>query len=318
MIHRIPSVMGILLASMFAQSVWTDRIAHAQDQPSPTLLNSDAKLQADIVFWQSIVDSEDPRDFRDYLEQFPDGQFVTLAHRRLSHAKDQPSPTLLNSDAKLQADIVFWQSIVDSEDPRVFRDYLEQFPDGQFVTLAHRRLSHAKVAARGKALLHEANDLLSDATIFAVRDNDVEVLEWLKAQGADVNEPFMSNITRMHIAAMFNAVAAMEWLKAQGVDINARDADGKTPMHWAAFGNYVDAMEWLNAQGADVNAQARDGNTPMHSAAEKDAVAAMEWLKAQGIDINARNTDGKTPMDRAKAQDAFEAIAWLKANGGRE
>ena len=82
MIHRIPSVMGILLVSMLAQSV-SDRIAHAQEQSSPTLLNSDVRLQADIAFWQSIEDSEDPPDIKDYLEQFPDGQFVALAHRRL-------------------------------------------------------------------------------------------------------------------------------------------------------------------------------------------------------------------------------------------
>ena len=261
MIHRIPSVMVILLASMLAQSVWTDRIAHAQEQSSPTLPNSDFRLLADIVFWQTIEDSENTRDFEDYLEQFPDGQFVTLAHRRLSHAK---------------------------------------------------------VVARGKALLHEASGELSDAMIFAARDNDVEVLEWLKAQRADVNERLIGNITRMHIAAMFNAVAAMEWLKAQGADINAQSDTGEIPMHWAAFGNSVAAMEWLNAQGADVNAQTRDGKTPMHRAAEKDAVAAMEWLKAQGVDINARDTNGKTPMHRAKAQEAFDAIAWLKANGGRE
>ena len=82
MIRRILGVVGVLLVSVLAHSVSPDKIAHARRQSSPTLQNSDVRLQADIVFWQTIVDSEDPRDFEDYLEQFPDGQFVALAHRR--------------------------------------------------------------------------------------------------------------------------------------------------------------------------------------------------------------------------------------------
>ena len=121
MIHRIPSVMGILLVSMLAQSV-SDRIAHAQEQSSPTLLNSDVRLQADVAFWQSIEDSENPRDLKDYLEQFPDGQFVALAHRML----------------------------------------------------------HARIVVRGEALLTKWGRA---AMHRASRDNDVEVLEWLTAQG---------------------------------------------------------------------------------------------------------------------------------------
>ena len=121
MIHRIPSLMGILLVSMLAQSV-SGWIAHAQEQSSPTLPNSDVRLQADIAFWLSVADSEGPRDLKDYLEQFPDGQFVALAHQRL----------------------------------------------------------RAKIAVRGEALL----DKWGRAAMHrASRDNDVEVLEWLTAQG---------------------------------------------------------------------------------------------------------------------------------------
>ena len=87
MICRIPSVVGILLVGMLAHSVLTDRIAHAQEQSSPTQQNSDARLQAEITFWQAIENSEDARDFEDYLEQFPEGQFMELAKQGLAHAE---------------------------------------------------------------------------------------------------------------------------------------------------------------------------------------------------------------------------------------
>ena len=107
----------------------------------------------------------------------------------------------------------------------------------------------------------------------------------------------------------------MNWLEAQGADINARDNYGETPMHDAARGDSVDAMEWLKAQGADINARDNTGETPMHDAAWANAVDAMKWLKAQGVDINARNNNHQTPTHKAKQNKAVDAMEWLKAQG---
>ena len=164
MTNRIPNVIGILLVCVLAHSVSTDRMAHAQEQSSPTMLNSDAKLQAEIVFWQAIMHSNDYRDFKDYLKRFPTGQFVMLAHRRLSRIK---------------------------------------------------------ITVKGMALLEEHG---SDAIFFAVRSNDIDLLEWLKAQGANLNaRNGWGDNTLMHEAAQSDAVDAMEWLEAHGADVNARD-----------------------------------------------------------------------------------------------
>ena len=220
MSFRILGVMGTLLVSVLTHSVGTGGVAHAQEQSPPTLLNSDARLQVEIAFWQAIEDSEDYRDFKDYLEQFPDGQFVTLAHRRLQ----------------------------------------------------------ARVANHGTALLDQTDGEIVTAVNLAASGNDVDVLEWLKAQGADINARGFSDQTPMHSAAQGNAVASMEWLKAQGADINVRASDGQTPMHSAVWGNAVASMEWLNAQGADINARDSSDREPIHLAAQGNAVAAMEWL----------------------------------------
>ena len=231
------------------------------------------------------------------------------------HAQEQSSPTLSNSDARLQADIAFWQSIEDSDDVRDFEDYLDQYPDGQFETLAHRRVAHAKVAARGKGLL---NAWGHQAMSPAARDNDIEVLEWLAAQGADINAWNDEGETPMFSAAGGNAVDAMEWLKAQGADINARHEWGKTPMHRAAANNAVDAIRWLGVRGADINARDEYRHTPMHDAASANAVGAMESLKVQGADVNAQTFYTETPMHLAVENNAVAAINWLKINGGRD
>ncbi|MCK6449510.1 MAG: caspase family protein, partial [Alphaproteobacteria bacterium] len=41
-----------------------------------------ARDAVEVAFWQSIADSKDPQDYRDYLAQFPNGAFVPLARRR--------------------------------------------------------------------------------------------------------------------------------------------------------------------------------------------------------------------------------------------
>ena len=45
--------------------------------------SSDARLQQETVFWQSIADSTNPGDFEAYLRQFPAGTYGTLARNRL-------------------------------------------------------------------------------------------------------------------------------------------------------------------------------------------------------------------------------------------
>ena len=186
------------------------------------------------------------------------------------------------AQAESQAEITFRQSIEDSEEPRDFEDYLQQFPNGQFETLAQRRLARAKIAARGRALQNEHSE------------------------------------EAMHVAASNNAVDVMQWLRAQGADINARNNVGFTPMHAAAYNDSVNAMQWLRAHGADINARANDGGTPMHYATFGDSVNAMQWLRAQGADINARDNDGSTPMHYAMLNNSVNAINWLRANGGHE
>ncbi len=44
--------------------------------------------EADIVFWNSVKDSSDPTDIKAYIDQFPKGQFVSLANKRLERIKD--------------------------------------------------------------------------------------------------------------------------------------------------------------------------------------------------------------------------------------
>lgn len=53
-----------------------------------------------MVFWESIKDSKDAADFREYLKQYPAGRFAGLAKNRLAAMKPaKPSPPAAPSTA---------------------------------------------------------------------------------------------------------------------------------------------------------------------------------------------------------------------------
>jgi len=70
--------------------------ARSKELPEVDTARSGAE-NVELVYWQSIVDSSDPADFRAYMEQYPRGVFVSLARNRVEalaggQASSQPHP----------------------------------------------------------------------------------------------------------------------------------------------------------------------------------------------------------------------------------
>jgi hypothetical protein len=88
---------------------------------------------AAVTFWQSVEASDDPKEYRAYLEQFPEGAFVALAEARLDGSGGTPS----SGDHTIELE--FWNS-KDTEARANFEAYLDKYPDGEFRSLAEIRL----------------------------------------------------------------------------------------------------------------------------------------------------------------------------------
>ncbi len=79
-----------------------DPVAAAPDPaPRPVVPATGAanSLSSEIVFWQSIASSRDRADFEAYLQQFPQGSFVSLARVRLAAFPRLPAPVPAAEDA---------------------------------------------------------------------------------------------------------------------------------------------------------------------------------------------------------------------------
>ena len=87
----------------------------------------------------------------------------------------------------------------------------------------------------------------------------------------------------------------MDWLIAQGADINVKDEYDRTPLHYHAQVNDVERVTLLLEKGADIEAIAEYDETPLHAAGYYPEVTAL--LIAKGANVKAKDDMKHNPME---------------------
>jgi len=90
----------------------------------------------ELSYWDTIKNSNNPDDFKSYLDKYPDGQFASLAKSRSQAVR--PGGNAATGDSM---EMVYWNAIKDSRNPSDFRSYVTKFPGGLFVELANSRIA---------------------------------------------------------------------------------------------------------------------------------------------------------------------------------
>jgi adenylate cyclase len=113
----------------------------ADNQAAKTAESEVTHGALDLAFWDAIKESQRPEELAAYLERHPEGHFAALARAHLSQpVEDDRQDTEQALAAGNPVELVFWESIRDTEDRRLLSAYLEKFPDGEFAVIAHARL----------------------------------------------------------------------------------------------------------------------------------------------------------------------------------
>ena len=87
----------------------------------------------------------------------------------------------------------------------------------------------------------------------------------------------------------------MDWLIAQGADVNVKDEYNRTPLYYHAQVNNVEKVALLLEKGADIESKAAYDETPLFGAGYHPEVTAL--LIAKGADVKAKNDMKHTPME---------------------
>ena len=144
-----------------AQPVRCFRLLPSQGRAKPRTVPEPIQLQADLpktavaavavapvatpdpkavelVFWDSIKDSLRSADYEAYLEQYPDGNFATLARARLAELLE--STAAARDPADREIELAYWESVRELDNAESLQAYLDKYPSGEFRALAEIRL----------------------------------------------------------------------------------------------------------------------------------------------------------------------------------
>jgi ankyrin repeat protein len=167
--------------------------------------------------------------------------------------------------------------------------------------LPQQRVDVNKPEADGTTALH-----------WAVRNDDVQLVDRLIRAGANVKAANRYGVTPLYLAAVNGNAVVIEKLLKAGADPNAVSTEGETALMTASRTGNVDAVKALIAKGADVNAKETwHGETAlMWAVSQKHADVARELL-AHGADVNAHSAVNK--WERQNSAEPREK--WLPLGG---
>ncbi len=162
----------------------------------------------------------------------------------------------------------------------------------------------------------------------ACRNNSIEMVKLLLANGADVNIKGHGDYAPiMWAAESAKTTEIMELLIAEGADINPIAQDGVNALIKAIFGVLSDngslaAITLLIDKGMDVNYAIDDEGAPGYNAlmfaVRWGKIEVVKYLISVDADVNAKAGSGDTPLSIAVEEEFAEIISLLKEAGAKE
>lgn len=160
----------------------------------------------ELSYWETIKNSNNPDDFKAYLDKYPDGQFAALAKSRSQASKP------MSSGGGDSVEMMYWNAIKDSKNPSDFRAYVTKFPGGLFVDLANSRVASLEAEAneRDKAKANAAaEERLRNTHIYDVKDAGGTEGSLTVAPGTLAFEPKKAN-AKKNITIQCSAIKRIE------------------------------------------------------------------------------------------------------------
>jgi ankyrin repeat protein len=183
--------------------------------------------------------------------------------------------------------------------------------------------------------------------IQAIRNRDLDTVQELIRQGADVNATTSNGGTPLHYAAESGQYPLTRLLLQQGADVHILFQEDWTPLHFAAKRGHVDIANLLISHGAAVNmpqgavsplhvavqerqrrmvvfllshgarvdSSFKEGWTALHLAAQTGDIDVARLLLDAGAPINAPNVIGLTPLHSAALSGHLDLTKFLISRG---
>jgi ankyrin repeat protein len=130
----------------------------------------------------------------------------------------------------------------------------------------------------------------------SARYNQIEMMNFLKENGTDINELEISGDSALHFAALEGNSDATKWLLENGANVDRHDQHKVTPLLEAANYGNNDIIEILLQHGASIEFQDPQGCRPLHRAAQRGNTESIKILLKHGAQINPWDNSYLTPL----------------------
>ncbi len=166
------------------------------------------------------------------------------------------------------------------------------------------------------SLLSASSIIHAGAIHDAAKAGDLDRVQKLVVNGADVNAKAARDETPLIYAALAGQGEIVNYLLQRGADINSRSAPGLTALHAAAYTGNTDIVSLLIAKGADINdASNRFRLTPLLAATEQNHIESVKTLLKHGADVTSLNLSGFNVTSEAGFREHWDVLRVLLANG---
>ncbi|XP_060576349.1 transient receptor potential cation channel subfamily A member 1-like [Ruditapes philippinarum] len=168
------------------------------------------------------------------------------------------------------------------------------------------------------AMMNHVDNEGTSALHLAVQNYQMEVIDLLIENGAEINMQNNTNYTPLHMAVIGGQINIVNQLLDKGADIEARDGDHMTPVHRCAMYGKKDVLEVLLQKGANCNARTSEQMTPLLVASWKGHAAVVEYLLLHKAKVTATDSCMRTALHWTVDQGHYNILQLLMKNGGEE
>lgn len=178
------------------------------------------------------------------------------------------------------------------------------------------QISHGRYTALlGAAVVLAGAGLVEIPIVDAAKQQDVDALRTLVAEGVDVNARSGDGSTALLWAAYKNDLESVKVLVDAGADVRLGNDLGATPV-WAASRNgSPEIASLLLGAGADPDAALALGEAALVTAARTGNPEVVRLLLEHGAEVDARGARGQTPLMVAAGQRHAEVVRLLLEHG---
>lgn len=148
---------------------------------------------------------------------------------------------------------------------------------------------------------------------------NIEIVKILIDKGADVNATNEYDSTALISVSFFprNYPEIMKYLVQQGADVNAKNNFGYTALIMVSIRGNLEGVKYLVTHGANINIKRKYGNTALIYAAKDGDLKMVKYLIKMGAYINIKNKNGYTALMFASENGHLGIVEYLKSKGAR-